>query len=280
MKKNKFIYGAVATGMMLLASCSLNESPEFNDSDAFIAFTNTTMSVDEFGESIDVPVLLTSLRGLEGTAIIEVDSASTAVVGEHFTLPESNQLTFSADAPTQYFTLNIIDNDEFGGDKKIILNIAVVTGVNKGAVSTCEITIADNEHPLQAILGTYTGKGESYFNGETEWKFQILKDDNDIQKVWIYPMVPNGTATGYKVYGIVNADMTEIAIPVGQDLVSDAKLEGFYGPDGEESIPSGGNITAAINENGTIVINDWFGSNLTGTNSWYNIMIYAIWTKQ
>ncbi|MBQ7041186.1 MAG: hypothetical protein IJN66_00550 [Muribaculaceae bacterium] len=279
MKKFNFIYGAAVASMMLFASCS-NDQPEFNDADAFIAFTNTALSVDEFGGSIDVPVLLTSLAGLDGEAVIEVDSTSTAIEGVHFTLPESNTITFTKDAPTQNFNIQIIDNDEFGGDKKIVLKITAVTGVNMGAVSTCVVTIADNEHPLQAILGKYVGKGESYFNGETEWSFQILKDDQDIQKVWIYPMVPAGTATGYMVYGIVNADKTEIAIPVGQDLVNDAKLEGFYGPSGDESIPTGGNITAVINDNGTIVINDWFGSNLTGTNSWYNIMVNAVWTKQ
>jgi hypothetical protein len=79
------------------------------------------------------------------------------------------------------------------------------------------------------------------------------------------------------VYGIVNTDKTEIRIPVGQVVAISASypdgihLQGFYGPDGDDSIPDGGFITGAITANGTISILDWFGSNINNTNSWFNI---------
>ena len=223
MKKFNFIYGAAVASIMLFASCS-NDQPEFNDADAFIAFTNTSLSVDEFGGSIDVPVLLTSLAGLEGTAVIEVDSTSTAKEGVHFTLPESNTITFTKDAPTQNFNIQIIDNDEFGGDKKIVLKITAVTGVNMGAVSTCVVTIADNEHPLKPILGKYNAYADT---GRGEYNYEVLltMDESDVQKVWICDIEPYFASYGYvhtygenMFYGIVNEDLTQITIPAKQKL--------------------------------------------------------------
>ena len=86
MKKFNFIYGAVAAVALIFASCS-NEQPKFDDADAFVAFTKSTVSIDEIGGSVEVPVLLTSLGGLEevegvsvGTVGISVDPSSTTII--------------------------------------------------------------------------------------------------------------------------------------------------------------------------------------------------------
>lgn len=285
MKKFNFIYGALIASVVTFAACNPNDYPEFDDADAFVAFTSTTLSVDEFEGSLDVPMLLTSLAGLDGTAQIEVDTeASTAVEGVHFTFASEKSVSFTGEAPNQSVKLNVIDNADFGGDVKLVLNIVSATGVNLGAVKTCTITITDDEHPLQLILGRYVAKGLSYFNGETEWALQIVKDPTDISKVWIYPFVPKGTS--FEIYGIVNEDLTEIRIPVGQEIASSSNapdgvgLQGFRGAEGEEGIAAGDYIYGAIDANGNITIEDWFGSNITGTNSWYNIMVGAVLTKQ
>lgn len=285
MKKFNFIYGALAAVVIFFTSCNPNDYPEFDDADAFVAFTSTSLSVDEFGESLEVPMLLSSLAGLDGTATVAVDAeASTAVEGVHYTFAGEKTVSFTGEAPKQTIKINVIDNDVFGGDVKLVLNIVSATGVNLGKATTCTITITDNEHPLQLILGTYKAKGISYFNGETEWTLQILKDNSDISKVWIYPFVPNGT--NLEIYGIVNEDLTELRIPVGQVIASTSSypngvmLQGFRGAEGEEDILSGDYIYGAIDENGNITIEDWFGANIDGTNSWYNIMVGAVLTKQ
>ena len=285
----------LALGMaagLLLASCNINELPEYDDSNAFVAFTSSAVNVGEEEGSKQVEVLLTSIGGIETTVNFEVAPAETAgaVEGKHYTIEGSKSLTFKKDAPTQKITLNIIDNDTFDGDVKFTIKLLDPEGVQLGASKTCSVTIEDDEHPLLFILGTLSAKGVSDFNGDTEWEVRIAKDDSDLSKVWIYNLVPGGSSSSSPVYGIVNDDKTEIRIPVGQEVAVSSSyphilLNGFYG-DTEEKIPTGGYITGEIAEDGTISIKDYFGSQVfsddAASNSlgWYNLMDPIITLKK
>lgn len=279
----KSIYALLA-GTLLLASCADNEHPTFNDADAFAAFTNSAITVNENveGGELQIPVLFTSLAGMEKSVDFEIVDG-TAALGVDFELVNSSYtLNFTKDAPTQYITIKVKDNDTFGGDISFGINLKETEGINLGDSKSCTVKIIDNEHPLSFMLGTFTGNGESYFNGPTQWNLSIEKDEEDVSKVWISNMVPSGTSE--KVYGVVNDDKTEIRIPVGQTIAisssySSITLEGFVGAEGDESIPTGGNVIGTIAADGTITIQDWFGSNIEGGNTWYNIMIGAVWTK-
>lgn len=225
MKKFNFIYGALAAVVIFFTSCNPNDYPEFDDADAFVAFTSTTLSVDETGGSIEVPVLLTSLAGLEGTATIEVvDSLTTAEEGTHYTIEGSKTLNFTKDAPTQKLTVKVVDNAEFTGDVKLALNITTATGANLGKATTCTITIVDDEHPLKPILGTYSTYADTG-RGEYTYDVTVEPDENDLTVVWFCNLEPYFAANGYTsargtnmFYGIVNEDMTQIRIPAKQKL--------------------------------------------------------------
>ena len=285
----------LALGMaagLLLASCNINELPEYDDSNAFVAFTSSSVNVGEEEGSKQVEVLLTSIGGIETTVNFEVAPAETAgaVEGKHYTIEGGKSLTFTKDAPTQKITLNIIDNDTFDGDVKFTIKLLDPEGVQLGASKTCSVTIEDDEHPLLFILGTLSAKGVSDFNGDTEWEVRIAKDDSDLSKVWIYGLVPGGSSSSSPVYGIVNDEKTEIRIPVGQEVAVSSSyphilLNGFYG-DTEEKIPTGGYITGEIAEDGTISIKDYFGSQVfsddAASNSlgWYNLMDPIITLKK
>ena len=285
----------LALGMaagLLLASCNINELPEYDDSNAFVAFTSSSVNVGEEEGSKQVEVLLTSIGGIETTVNFEVtpDETAGAVEGKHYTIEGSKSLTFKKDAPTQKITLNIIDNDTFDGDVKFTIKLLDPEGVQLGASKTCSVTIEDDEHPLLFILGTLSAKGVSDFNGDSEWEVRIAKDDSDLSKVWIYNLVPGGSSSSSPVYGIVNDDKTEIRIPVGQEVAVSSSyphilLNGFYG-DTEEKIPTGGYITGEIAEDGTISIKDYFGSQVfsddAASNSlgWYNLMDPIITLKK
>lgn len=286
MKKFNFIYGALVAGAMLFTSCDLNDYPKFDDADAFIAFESTDLSVDETGDSINVPVLLTSLAGLEGTATIEVDSASTAVEGVHYQILGSKTLNFTKEASTQNLTVKVVDNTEFTGDVKLVLNIVNVTGVNAGMHTTCTVTIVDDEHPLQSILGTYKNSFLSNYDGPSESVLTLTKDEKDVHTVWINPIV--AAVNGRAVYGIVNDDMTEIAIPINQAIGSNSTYDVvFEGFDAEgESLPTGSHVIAKIKEDGSIVIDEYIYTasayNL-GTDvlaGYLDIVLSSIWTKQ
>ena len=237
--------------------------------------------------------MLTSLSGISGSVdfVIETDSVKGAVEGVNYKLGnESKTLTFTKDAPSQSIIIEPIDNDTFTGDVKFTIKLTNAQGATLGASKTCVVTIEDDEHPLSFILGTMTAVGPSYFNGEEEWTVVFGKDDTDLNKVWITNLVKGGSSASSPVYGVVNEERTEIHIPVGQEIAVSSSyphilLEGFYGAEGEEDIPTGGYITGLIDENGTITIQDWFGSHVysddAGTSAgWYNIFQAGVVLKK
>lgn len=264
MKIYKIVYGMLAAALMTFASCS-NDYPTFDDADAFVAMTSSSAFISETGDSLVVPVMLTSLSGIEKTVefTLTPDSVAGAVEGTHYTLVnESKSLTFTKAQPTQYIKFKIKDNDVFGGDVKFTISLVQPQGVNLGANKTCTVTIEDDEHPLAFILGEFTAKGTSYFDGEIEWTARIEKDASNLNMVWITGLV-DGTTTA--IYGTVNEDKTEVTIPMEQQVhphsTYDILLEA-YGWDGSArtSLEDGAPLVGKIEADGTISFPDyWFG---------------------
>ena len=294
MKLLKLTYGLMAAAALTVVSCDINKVPTFDDADAFVAIQTTSASIAENGGILEIPVMLTSLSGISGSVDFEIisDSVGGAVEGVNFTLGnEAKTLNFTKEAPTQKIILNIIDNDTFGGDLKMTINLTSSKGVNIGANKSCSVMIEDDEHPLSFILGSMHAVGADYFSGgaDEEWDATFAKDATDLNKVWIYGIASGGCSSSSPVYGIVNAEKTEIHIPVDQTTAITASydviLEGWYGPDGEEDIPSGGYITGIISADGTITISDWYGahaysSGTTSSAGWYAIEMGAVFKKQ
>jgi hypothetical protein len=264
MKINKLAFGLVAAALMSFTSCS-NDYPTFDDADAFVAMTSSSAYVAETGKTLKVPVMLTSLSGIEKTVEFSLtpDETSGAVEGTHYKLVNSSKsLSFTKENPTQYIEFEILDNDIFEGDVRFTISLTKPDGLNLGANKTCVVTIEDDEHPLAFILGTFTAKGTSQFDGELEWSVRIEKDATDLNKVWITGLVDGTTSA---IYGTVNADKTEISIPLEQQVhphsTYDILLEA-YGWDGsarynlEDGVPLIGLIAA----DGTISFpNYWYG---------------------
>ncbi len=288
MKRIKSIYGLLAAGALLFASCNINEEPTFDDKDAFVAFTNATMSIGEEKGTLEIPVLLTSLSGISTTVDFEVVAdASTAVEGTHYNIEGGKSLPFTKDAPMQYIKLEIINDDVFTnpGYQTITFSLKTPQGVNLGANKTCQVTIQDDEHPLLFILGTYAASAKSYFSsrGSFDWDITIERDADDLNKVWIGNLEPYFAANGFVApsknyfYGTVNEEKTEIRVPVGQkigysDNGVDVVLAGFTGPDPDESeeLSSGKNMTITILENGAkLRIENAYGA---ASDGWWNLM--------
>lgn len=294
MKRYGFITGLLAAGAMLLASCDLNDDPKFNDGDAFIAFTSTTLSVTENveGGKLEIPVLLTSLSGLSSTVDFEIipDETRPAEEGKQFTVEgDSRTLTFTKEAPTQKIVLDIVDNDVFTGDTKFVLKLKKTGDVVLGDSKTCTVTISDDEHPLKSILGTYMAAGWTYQTNDEPWEMVIEKDDEDLNKVWIGNWDPYFAKNGVKApksnnfYGIVSDDKTEISVPTGQKLgYENVELQGWdcTDPYHEEGnlLPAGGNMIIKILDGGKTlkVENGWW----TYDDGWWNVGSAMTLTKQ
>lgn len=277
MKIFRLTYGLLAAAALSLTSCDINNMPEFSDSDAFIAFRSSSVSVGEADGSVEIPVMLTSLGGMSGTVPISiVDSLTTAKEGSDFAI-ETKELSFSPDANLQSVKLTVYDNDVFTGTKTLVLALGSST-IKLGAAKTCTISIQDDEHPLRFILGTYSASADSYFSsrGHYDWDITVDRDESDINKVWIGNLDPFFLANGFLAptenyfYGFVSDDKTEIRVPNEQKIgYEDYVLAGFTGPDPDESdlLGTGDNIIIQIEDGGnTLVIpNAW------GITGWYNL---------
>lgn len=272
----------MAASMLMLASCNLNDYPEFDDADAFLAFTSSTASIGEESGTLEIPVLLTSKSGMTATAEIEVvadEEGTGAIEGTDFTI-ENKSLSFSGlEGATQLIKINIVDNDVFGGNKTFTIRLKEGGNVKLGAAKTCKVTIQDNEHPLAFILGTYGASADSYFSsrGHFDWDVTISRDDNDINKVWIGNLDPYFAVNGYNTsrdcnifYGVVNEDKTQILVPVGQKLgYENTELAAFVAADPDEDETEGDNIVIEIHDGGnTLVITNAWGIYDDG---WWNL---------
>lgn len=245
-KNTTIVLAALAA--VALASCN-NDQPEFNDKDAFVSFTDTKASIGENKATLEIPVQLSSLKGKEGSVDFEItaDKTAPAVEGTNYTVANATRtLTFTKESNVQNIKLNIVDlAGTFTGDLRLNIKLKNAQGVNLGAESSFDVTIVDLDHPLASMLGTFRASGESNFNGATTWNVEIKKDDSDVNKVWIYNILPAGTSDKYPVYGTVNEDKTELRIPVGQNTKKTSSQYGWlYAFGGIE----GGSLTDQVTD--------------------------------
>ena len=269
--KIKNIFFGLMSGALFLTGCDVNELPAFNDADAFVAFTTGTGSINENStDSLVIEVLCSSLNGVSAEvsfSIVEDTTATAAKVGElftYYTTTGKDTLSFDNKTTSQYIIVKPIDNEEFGGDKKFTLQLKDAKGANLGASNTITVAVVDNEHPLAAILGSYTASGTTY-NGPSTWDVTIAKDEKDLNTVWFTNLPAASIALGIDgrpIYGVVNEDKTEILIPVHQQIATSSNypyvaVDGADGEEGEEDIPEGGNLVATIGADGTITVQNW-----------------------
>ena len=150
------------------------------------------------------------------------------------------------------------------------------------------------------ILGEYTTSGCGFWDGAYSWNVTIRKDEPedgkepDPSKVWFYNFIEGGQNVG--IYGIVNHDVTEIRIPMGQTTVITSGVQYaimtgwhvFYHEDGtvnndldddEYDIPDGYNMVIYIENDGQKMYLPpvyEFGSYIVGypnNGLWYNILV-------
>ena len=213
-----FVFGAA-----LFSSCNLNESPKFNDKDAFVAFDKAAVSVKEEGKTVVIPVTLASLKGVSTSVSYEALDGTAKNGVDYKLADETGILTFTPEARTQYITVNIIERDGvYTGDLKFSLKFKSTGDVAEGAENSCTITIQDHDHPLAAILGEYNASGVSGFNGPVQWTMELRKDAEDASVVWFFNIANMGGNAIEKTmfYGVVNEDKTEITINVPQECAA------------------------------------------------------------
>ena len=281
-----FVFGAA-----LFSSCNLNESPKFNDKDAFVAFDKAAVSVKEEGKTVVIPVTLASLKGVSTSVSYEAVDGTAKNGVDYKLADETGTLTFSAEARTQYITVNIIERDGvFTGDLKFSLKFKSTGDVAEGAENSCTITILDHDHPLSAILGKYSASAESYYNGPSTWDLEIMKDEKDVTMVWFAGIIPYfATSFAYpqydtRFYGIADLEAGTISIPIGQTCAYkyngtyDISLLGVDFP----SVVKAGNIVLKVNTtDGVVITSEDLGIYITDeTGAWDLVLPVVTFTKK
>lgn len=228
--KNIFKFIACALALSAAFSCSkLNETPVFKDSDSFVAFDRTAASINENGGVISLPISVASIDPKAVTVAYEIVE-ETAKTGTNFTLVNSSAIvTFDGTQRSSTIDINIIDlAGEFTGDLTFTVNLVSAGDLNIGANKSCTVTIADLDHPLSDVLGTYTVSGESYFNGPAVWEAEFTKDAVDLTKVWIRGLAPGFATPTDLIYGTVSEDHNTITIPIGQVLPYSSTYNAYF----------------------------------------------------
>ena len=186
--------------------------------------------------------------------------------GENFVYDGTGVITFSAEEPTQYVTVKILDpgviydvdeNDEeyrvegiYTGDLKFKVNIKDDGGLTLGVNTVCTVTIQDTDHPLTAILGDYTA-ASTLGAASSSWTMGLYKDADDDHKVWIDNIFANSgwADEETRYYGSVNKELTEMTVPFGQNseyVYSNGNPVTLYGMTADGYCYDTGSVTATI----------------------------------
>lgn len=231
MKRINTIF-ALAAGIAMFASCDVNKTPVWSDDNAFAAFDKVAVSVKEDAVSVKIPVTIASIDPVEVAVTYAAVDTLSAKNGVNFKLKdESGVLAFDGAQRTAYIEIEIInDAGHFTGDLKFSVDLTGAGDLNLGANKTCTITITDNDHPLAAILGNYTGSGLDIDGVVTAFNINVVKDADDLNVVWFENFLPDfasySSPKRNRFYGNVNATKTEIIIPQKQSF----GLSTDYGP--------------------------------------------------
>ena len=287
MKIFKLTYGLMAATMLSFTSCNINEYPEFDDNDAFVAFSSNAVTAEEGGDAVKIPVLLTSLSGISASVEVQVID-DTAVEGKDFTIANKT-LTFTKENPEQEIVVNITNDNEYTGSRSFTL-VLKEGDVKLGAAKKCVVSIADDEHPLLFLFNTYTAHYADYWGDEYDVVGTITRDATDDTKVWFNdfftPWLTQSNGFHTSFYGVVNAEKTEIAIPAGQSTgVSSGgnPIVLYVGDSAElsgELYDSGKNLIVKIVDDGaSLIVEQAYGA--SNGSSWYDLTAGGIkFTKQ
>ena len=297
MKKILTYFIGVLMILSFLTSCEdLNEPIMLNNADKFIAFEKTSSSIKEEATSkLGILVYIASTEAVGGSVNFEFDIegiTNPAVENVDFTLLNDTKiLSFSNGYGYDTIWIETIDNVVYDKDKQVKIVLSSPTAsYNLGTNYICNLTIADNEHPLSLVIGDYTIDYVSGWGGTGSLDIETLPNSEDETQIyflldtWISHAGYPGTYTDEdRVY--CNIDLVAGTIKIGS---GQAYADGDYGPikilgyDADGEMEDGEFIEGTIDADGNISIPDGMSIPFTdGVNLGYSFDNWASseWTK-
>lgn len=233
--KNKFIFNILAGAALVgtIASCDLNKTPVFDESDSFVAIDKTSMTVNETVGTIVIPVTIASVNPVKTSVTYEVVDGSAKAGIDYVLADESAVLSFDGKERTMSIEIRILPHvGEYTGDRDFTINL--LSGgkkLNLGAESSCKVKISDLDHPLADILGEYSCTATDNIQGSVSWTMRMSKDPDDTKVVWvdyICPLAASNPSMEFSVYGNVSEDHNTIVFPCGQKPGAEHPTDGPF----------------------------------------------------
>ncbi len=138
---------------------------------------------------------------------------------------------------------------------------------------------------IDNIVGEYVASGVSAFQGEKNWKVEIVADENDINKVWITPVFEFVDKSINAVYANVDLLNSRLILPMGQilycvevgsDIVIGSSVDG-------EKVDVEGDIILYVDNNKKSISFEsmkYVGiGNVTTNQWWYDVLLDITYDK-
>jgi len=301
MNNRKYINILLAVFLLFaFASCEdINEPITFDQEDAFVAFPSSSKTIKE-GSSAQTYAIPVMVSAVEGSPAVTVEfefapntDAQPAEQGvDYELLNESQSLNFEDGWGYDTIFVRTIPNGEFTGDKSFFVSI---TGNSQGyqddgLETTMQVTLQDNEHPLNLVLGIYTITGTDAWGSDFSRTVEILPHPENYTQV-VLKASEIGPGWGFTdediFYADVDLEEMTFKIQAGQSFPTrgygPSIISGYYGTAGDPQIGNGEYITGDIAEDGTVTMQDWMGIQITsGSNEglWFELwQAGSLWTK-
>lgn len=231
MKKIIIKTGILLVTLIMVTACE-DRVIMFDSSMNLVGFTASSVTVNE-SQTVPTPFYLYfgAAEGTpETTVTLTIDTAglgdAAAREGVDFSISsKSLDLEVGVDNSA---TISPIDNAVFTGNKKFYIVISASSSSIISAQKRFLVTIADDEHPLKAWLGSYTVTALSYGSPgdwDEEWNIQTTAVDGHLDQIAI-----TGLGYGSTEPLIATIDRDNLTITI----VSAQTLGAAYGGDNGE----------------------------------------------
>lgn len=277
----------IIAGLALIASlASCSQKAEFQSS-SYVRFNAEAYSVKEDAGTVRLPVYAYPKNG--ETSFPRAEEVYTEVsfeivensakAGENFTVePANGILTFDGES-VAYITLNITNLEgEYTSDLDFTIKLTGATrDFTIGAFHTAQITIVDNDHPLAAILGSYTANVVDYWGIRYTIATTVAPVSGSTTAVTVSDLCPYSALAGYKhaLSGEVSEDRSQIVIPTDQWIVQGGLI--FYPLD--NSFDNTDNLILYIDEeNHTLTARQPWGA--YSASGWLDVVLPTVVFKK
>lgn len=264
MKLNKIF--AIALAALTMTACSDDEAGINSASGVTVSFEQAMLTVNEADGLVRVPVVVSgNTNGVVSMNITVAENGSSPATADENYLLSDKHLTIGPGESVGYVEFLVVNDRFLNDDRKFTITISSVDGATKGQLTSCLVTIADNDATLYGRLqGDWTMNAfDPFEDGEVAVKCKTtitgLKE-GDIGFGETLFINFNQSGTDYTVQaslGVASDGVTPVLkVALGQAMISGYNYSDTYTLDillraldlATGSAYSSGTISIGINE--------------------------------